>query len=116
MSSITIQSPSQTWTSDQPRTFRVGRETDNDIVAEDPSVSRHHAEIRAVGDGWEVVDVGSSAGTWIGGQQVQRAELRGTTTVSFGAQGGGLSLTVTVTGPAPTPPPPPPAYLNTGPL
>jgi putative serine protease PepD len=131
MSSISIQSahqpqgqPGRTWTSDQPRTFRVGRETDNDIVAQDPSVSRRHAEIRAVGDGWEVVDVGSSAGTWIAGQRVQRAELRGTTTVSFGAPGGGLVLTITVVGPPPPvpgapagdrpvgePAPPPPPLL-----
>ncbi|MFA6299368.1 MAG: FHA domain-containing protein [Nocardioides sp.] len=109
MSTITIQSPSQTWTSDQPRTFRIGRESDNDIVGVDPSVSRHHAEIKALGDGWEVVDIGSSAGTWVNGQRVQRAELRGTTSVSFGAQGGGLSVMVTVTGPAPAPMPPPPA-------
>ncbi|MDP2774907.1 MAG: FHA domain-containing protein, partial [Nocardioides sp.] len=98
MSTITIQSPHQTWTSDRPRTFRIGREADNDIVGVDPSVSRYHAEIRALGDGWEIVDIGSSAGTWVGGQRVQRAELRGTTAVSFGAQGGGMSVMVTVTG------------------
>lgn len=107
MSTISIQSPTQTWTSDQPRTFRVGRETDNDIVAADQSVSRHHAEIRATGDGWEVVDLGSTAGTWVGGQRVPRADLRGTMAVSFGAQGAGLSVTITVTGPAPAPPAPP---------
>ena len=74
----------------------------------DPSVSRYHAEIRALGDGWEVVDIGSSAGTWVGGQRVQRAELRGTTAVSFGAQGGGLSVMVTVTGQVAAPPVPAP--------
>jgi putative serine protease PepD len=114
MSTITIQSPGQTWTSDEPRTFRVGRETDNDIVTPDQSVSRHHAEIRAAGEGWEVVDVGSSAGTWVNGQRVQRAGLTGTTAVSFGAQGGGFSVMVTVTGvaPAPMPPPPPPPLAD----
>ncbi len=108
MSPISIQSSVQTWTSEEPRVFRVGREADCDIVADDPTVSRRHAEIRAVGDGWEVVDLGSTHGTWVGGQRVSRADLRGTTPVSFGMQGAGYAVTVTVAGAAAAPPPPAP--------
>jgi len=96
MSAISIQSSDRTWSADAPRVFRIGREAACDIVAEDPTVSRQHAEIRALGDGWEVVDLDSSHGTWINGQRVARAALDNTTAITFGAQGGGLALTVTV--------------------
>lgn len=101
MSTINIRSSDRTWSADAPRVFRIGREATCDIVAQDPTVSRQHAEIRAVGSGWEVVDLGSSHGTWVNGQRVPGAALTGTTSISFGAQGGGLALTVTVAGAAP---------------
>lgn len=99
MSTISIRSSDRTWSADAPRTFRIGREAACDILAEDPTVSRRHAEIRAAGDGWEVVDLDSPHGTWVNGQRVTRAALTATTSVGFGAQGGGLVLTVTVTDP-----------------
>ncbi|WP_193610554.1 FHA domain-containing protein, partial [Nocardioides lijunqiniae] len=111
MSTISIQSPTGTWASEQPRTFRVGREADNDIVAVEPTVSRRHAEIRAAGDGWEVVDLGSTHGTRVDGQPVRQALLSGTTTLSFGAQDEALTLRVTVTGAVAPPPPPPSAPM-----
>ncbi|GEP40483.1 hypothetical protein NPS01_41460 [Nocardioides psychrotolerans] len=101
MSAISIQSSTQTWSADAPRVFRIGREDGCDVVAEDPTVSRQHAEIRALGDGWEVVDLASSHGTWVNGRRVARADLTGTTAITFGAQGGGLALTVTVSVAAP---------------
>lgn len=107
MSAISIRSSTQQWSAEGPRVFRIGREVGCDIVSEDPTVSRQHAEIRAVGDGWEVVDLGSSHGTWVNGQRVPGARLTGTTAISLGAQGGGLALTVTVAG-APAPPVAPP--------
>jgi putative serine protease PepD len=110
MSTISIQSPTGTWASEQPRTFRVGREADNDIVAVEPTVSRRHAEIRAAGAGWEVVDLGSTHGTRLDGHPVRQAILTGTSTLSFGAESEALTLRVTVTGPvAPAPPPAPAA-------
>ncbi|WP_232677195.1 FHA domain-containing protein [Nocardioides sp. R-C-SC26] len=97
MSTIVIQSPTQTWTADSPRAFRIGREETCDIVVPDPTVSRQHAEIRAVGEGWEVVDLGSSLGTWVNGHRLPGAALVGTTTIGLGDQGRGFTLTVTVT-------------------
>src|SRR6202000_835205 len=50
---------------------RVGRSPDNDLVAEAPTVSRHHAVLRQGGAGWEVAN-GGSAPTFLNGQQVTR--------------------------------------------
>ena len=109
MTSIRIQSADRTWSADTTqgaRVFRIGRDETADIVSTDPSVSRRHAEIRALGEGWEVVDVGSTLGTWVEGRRVDRAALQGTTTVGFGDQGRSFQVTVTVTAPAPAAPPP----------
>ncbi|MGC9524348.1 MAG: FHA domain-containing protein [Limnospira sp.] len=41
----------------------IGRSPDNMIVIDDPSVSRHHAQIQAEGDRYLIVDLGSTLGT-----------------------------------------------------
>ncbi len=110
MSSIRLQSAADSWAADSPRTFVVGRDASCDIVSTEATVSRRHAEIRAVGgggDGWEVVDLGSTHGTWVNGQRVQQRALTGTTSVRFGDTAAGFDLTVTVTGAAAPPPPVP---------
>jgi putative serine protease PepD len=102
MSTIRIQSSARTWSSETARVFRVGRDPGCDIVTDEGTVSRAHAELRPLGagpvaQGWEVVDLGSSLGTWVNGRRVERAELTGTTVVGLGDQGRGFSITVTVT-------------------
>jgi hypothetical protein len=49
----------------------VGREEGADVLIDNPSVSRRHAEIRLTDDGWVVEDLGSSNGTYIGGQRIE---------------------------------------------
>ena len=49
----------------------VGREDGADVVIDNPSVSRRHAEIRLGDSGWEVVDLGSSNGTFIRGTKIE---------------------------------------------
>ncbi|WP_170219356.1 FHA domain-containing protein [Nocardioides litoris] len=113
MSTIRIQSVDRTWTaaSSDGRTFRIGRDESSDIPALDPTVSRRHAEVRPLGDGWEVVDLGSSLGTWVDGRRVDRATLSGSVTLGFGDQGRSFTLRVTVgTGTASNPPAAPAAY------
>lgn len=110
MTSIRIQSADRVWSADAtqgPRVFRVGRDESADIVSTDPAVSRRHAEIRSVAGGWEVVDVGSTLGTWVNGRRIDRAPLTGTTAVGFGDQGRSFQVTVTITAPAAAPPPAP---------
>mgnify|MGYP002654778496 CR=1 FL=1 len=58
----------------EPRRFescvRVGRAIDNDIVLDDIVVSSRHLEIRPAPTGWELVDLGSTNGTFVGDQPV----------------------------------------------
>lgn len=49
----------------------VGRDEGADVVIDNPSVSRRHAEIRLTDDGWIVEDLGSSNGTFIHGQRIE---------------------------------------------
>ena len=65
------------------RTYTVGRTPEADIRLTRPSCSRRHAEVVWNGNGWEVVDVGSQYGTYVGGEQVGRAPLNERTTVWF---------------------------------
>ena len=44
------------------RSVRIGRAVDNDIVVSDPTVSRAHARVDLLADGWFLVDNGSAAG------------------------------------------------------
>jgi hypothetical protein len=48
----------------------IGRLADCDIVLSDPNVSRHHAEVRPRGDGFEITDLGSTNGTRVNGVTV----------------------------------------------
>ncbi|WP_063713051.1 FHA domain-containing protein [Nocardia jiangxiensis] len=57
-------------------TLRVGRAADNDIVVPDLMVSRHHAEVRVIGEGkYRVVDLDSHNGTYVNGARVDVADL-----------------------------------------
>ncbi len=52
----------------------LGRSRDCDITLQDPTVSRHHAEIRPDGrGGWLVEDLGSTNGVKLDGRRIGRA-------------------------------------------
>lgn len=55
--------------------IRIGRHSENDIVLPDLRASRFHAEVRKVGDEYHVVDLGSTNGIHVNGQEVQNARL-----------------------------------------
>ena len=50
----------------------VGRDADVAIRVDEPLVSRRHARIQKRGDGWVVVDLGSTNLTRVNGQRVRR--------------------------------------------
>jgi pSer/pThr/pTyr-binding forkhead associated (FHA) protein len=55
-------------------TILIGREDDVDIVIDNPSVSRKHAQIRKEGAAWVVEDLGSSNGTFLHGEKITSAQ------------------------------------------
>jgi hypothetical protein len=52
----------------------LGRSRDCEIVLDDSSISRRHAEIRPAGDGWTVADLGSTNGVRLNGRAVEGAQ------------------------------------------
>ena len=68
------------------QTVRIGRSPQNDIVLEDPGkgVSRQHAEIRAEGGHYMLVDLESQNGIWVGGSRVPSVQLSPGVTAALG--------------------------------
>ncbi len=56
-----------------PRGAALGRSRDCDIVLEDSSVSRRHAELRPQGSAWTVEDLGSTNGVRVNGLVIHGA-------------------------------------------
>ena len=64
----------------------VGRGAHNDVVLSDDTVSDSHAKIQKREGGWYLVDMGSSNGTYAGGQRINgEAMLNGQSSIRFGA-------------------------------
>lgn len=53
-----------------PYPYTIGRAPDNRMVLNDLKVSSHHAQIRPERQGYEIVDLGSSNGTFVNEQQL----------------------------------------------
>lgn len=54
---------------------RIGRKLENDLVIQDPQISRNHAEIHAVDGEYTLVDMQSTGGTLIDNQRVAAHKL-----------------------------------------
>ncbi len=63
---------------------RLGRDSTSDIQLHDTEVSRQHAEIRASGDQFVLVDSDSSNGTFVNGQRIERCTLASGDQVQLG--------------------------------
>ncbi|MEU4194080.1 DUF1707 and FHA domain-containing protein [Kribbella sp. NPDC026611] len=67
-------------------TVRVGRGPGATLRMSDITVSRHHAELRHVGDGWMLRDLGSMNGTEVNGLRITTAvRVRPGDRIRFGA-------------------------------
>lgn len=53
----------------------LGRSRECDLVLSDPNVSRQHAELRPRGGSWVLTDLGSTNGSRINGNPVERSEV-----------------------------------------
>ncbi|MFE0376588.1 FHA domain-containing protein, partial [Streptomyces inhibens] len=91
----TFRRPSSVRPLPAARTTRIGRASDNELVVDDLTVSRRHAELRAGPEGFEIVDLGSHNGTYLNGRRVDRApmipgDIVGIGHSAFALVGGGL--------------------------
>jgi pSer/pThr/pTyr-binding forkhead associated (FHA) protein len=67
-------------------TLTLGRAQDNDVVLDDPQVSRHHARVLRRGDQIIVEDLGSTNGTLVNGRRITGQHvLQPTETIAVGA-------------------------------
>jgi FHA domain-containing protein len=74
----------------EERVTVIGRSSECDITLDDANVSRRHAEVRRIGEGYSLFDLGSTNGTLVNGQSVQETALMngdvievGTTRITF---------------------------------
>lgn len=54
----------------------IGRRRDNQLVIDDPRVSRTHAQIRAMGGRYVLFDLNSTGGTFVNDQRITRRSLK----------------------------------------
>ncbi len=55
--------------------YVIGREAGNDLVIEDPQVSRRHAQLTRQGNSYLIEDIGSTNGTYVNGKRVTAPTL-----------------------------------------
>lgn len=81
--------------------LRIGRNPDNDVVIDDPSVSGYHARIFAGSNGLSILDIGSRNGTAVDGRQITaQTPLSASSQIRIGAVG----VSVAPAGAAPSAP------------
>ena len=62
----------------------LGHAPENSIVIAESKVSRLHAQLNWVNDDWEVVDLGSSNGTFVNGERIERRRIAPGDTIQIG--------------------------------
>ena len=68
----------------RPDQISVGRDAGNTIQLHDDEVSRQHAELRRVEDGYQLIDCTSSNGTFINAESIDQQLLRSGDRVQIG--------------------------------
>jgi ABC-type multidrug transport system ATPase subunit/pSer/pThr/pTyr-binding forkhead associated (FHA) protein len=102
---LVLEFNGRTWTLDSSRSYTIGRDPQGDLVLDDARVSWRHATVSHVDGGWVLEDHGSTNGTYVQGQRVQRTRLQPGTPVHLGnaTDGPRLDLSAAVTAPVAQP-------------
>jgi Protein of unknown function (DUF3662)/FHA domain len=79
----TLEWPGGTYVIEQ-RVTVIGRSSEADVRLDDANASRRHAELRRIGDGYSLVDLGSTNGTEVNGQRIQETALMNGDVISVG--------------------------------
>jgi len=101
MQSLLVEVDGRALRFDAPRLLRIGRSIEADVVLAAGSVSRQHAELRPVEDGWILVDSGSQYGTYVDGRRVTEHRVTSPVIVQCGPPAAGSSCKITPDGVAP---------------
>jgi pSer/pThr/pTyr-binding forkhead associated (FHA) protein len=72
---LAIHAAQKTWEVQLLGEMSIGRSGSNDIVLDQPRVSRHHALVRQKGTDWIIQDLDSTNGTWYRGQRIEEKRL-----------------------------------------
>jgi DNA-binding NtrC family response regulator len=64
--------------------FGIGSHATNQVVLVDETVSRHHLEVTALSDGYRIVDLGSSNGTFLGAVRLGEVLASGAVVLQLG--------------------------------
>ncbi|WP_261399317.1 FHA domain-containing protein, partial [Streptomyces misionensis] len=95
MPELVLETNGRTWTLDPSRPYTLGRDPQGDIVFEDARVSWRHATVSFDGRGWVIEDHGSTNGTYLRGQRIQRSEIGPGVSVHLGNATDGPRLDLT---------------------
>jgi membrane-bound lytic murein transglycosylase D len=74
--------------------FTIGRSKAADFVVNEPMVSRQHARVEFVGDGWWVEDLKSGNGLFLNGARIDRVRIAEEAVLELGLGGPQVLLTV----------------------
>ncbi|MFG2962875.1 MULTISPECIES: FHA domain-containing protein [unclassified Streptomyces] len=91
---LVLESNGRTWTLDMSRSYTLGRDPQGDIVFDDARVSWRHATISFDGRSWVIEDHGSTNGTFVQSQRVQRSEIGPGSAVHLGNANDGPRLSL----------------------
>ncbi|MGW5654392.1 FHA domain-containing protein [Streptomyces humi] len=92
MPELVLESNGRTWTLEPSRSYTLGRDPQGDIVFDDARVSWRHATISFDGRSWVIEDHGSTNGTFVQSQRVQRMEIGPGSAVHLGNANDGPRL------------------------
>jgi hypothetical protein len=87
--------------------INIGRRLENNLVLDDPRISRNHSQLRAIKGRFVIFDLNSTGGTFVNGQRIQQTVLYPGDVVSLA----GVTLVFGQDNP-----PPRPDLRETGPL